>query len=406
MYFESLKELDCSGCGACSNICPVSAIEMHENNKGFYYPNIDETKCINCGKCREVCSLSNTHVGKDADPEPWAVCNRDAETVMNSSSGGFFSLLAEWIIGQNGVVYGAAFDESFNVKHSRATSIEEVKAFRQSKYVESDVINVYKSIEADLKADTIVLFSGTPCQVQGVKNYIRQRNISMENLYLLDIVCHGVPSRKVWKDYLDIVNTKIPKDKKIASVNMRSKRVSWDKQTFDIFLSDGTRLECVDDFSFGKIYHSLYITRESCFNCHFTSYERPGDFTAGDFWNLDSANLQFEVKNGVSMVLLNTEKAKTLFSIITDGQSVQKVDKSVSWQPHLEYSAKAPNQSEFWKEYFESEKREDVLRKYLKGSLLTRIIRIFTPLIRKLGLYKIAGKAYKKFIVRGKKNGN
>ena len=388
---------------ACSFSCPKSAISMKEDECGFLYPEINQELCVHCNLCTKVCPLQNTYTGADAVPDIYALQNHQKAIVSESSSGGMFSLLADWTLAQGGVIYGVSFDEGFQVRHMRADSAEKAAAFRTSKYVQSDPSHIYQTICDDLANGLTVLLTGTPCQIAGVARFLEIKHADTTSLYTCDNICHGVPSPGVWKDYLEILKSKyMDTDAQITSINMRSKRVSWKKQVMDISVSKGNLLPVLEEFSFNKIFLSLFPVRPSCFHCHYTSYKRPADFTLGDFWNVDSAGIKFDVTGGVNEVLVNTEKGRKLFVLIRENAVYQPVSKAAGWQPHLEYSARPPKKyREFWKDYKSTSDKELVLRKYMKGSLLTRMIRILSPVLRKTGLYNLAGKMYN--IVLGKK---
>ena len=402
MFLDSHNKSDCCGCQACVRVCGKSAIKMMRDSCGFSYPVVDESKCVNCGLCRKVCPLEESYVGQAATPDIYALSSHNREALMASSSGGMFTLLAQWIFGQGGIVYGVAFDQEFRVRHMRAESMEEASAFRTSKYVESSLSQIYESLSGDLKSGRTVLLTGTPCQIAGVKKYLAQKRIDTTLLYTCDNICHGVPSRMLWADYLDILRKKyIAPDDKILAVNMRSKHLSWKKQVMDITLEKGNLRPLLEDFSFNRFFLSLYGNRPSCFHCRFTSYKRPGDFTLGDFWNVENAGVRFDVEGGVNLVLVNTPKGQALFDQIKEGADYQSVSQKASWQPHLEYSAKPPaNQARFWQDYRKAADKEAVMRRYMRGSLLTRIIRRVTPLLRKTGLYGFAGQMYRKLVLK------
>lgn len=387
---------------ACSNICPKSAVTMKKDGCGFSYPSVNMDLCIDCGLCRKVCPMEENYTGQDAVPDIYAVRNKSREALDESSSGGMFSLLAQWVISQNGVIYGVGFDQAFSVRHMRAETMEDARKFRSSKYVESDLSQVYGSILTDLKEARTVLLTGTPCQISGVRKFLALKHADTTRLYTCDNICHGVPSPMVWQDYLQILQKKyLAPDDRITYINMRSKKAGWKNKAMEIALEKGSLNEITKDFSFNRIFASLYANRPSCFHCHYTSYQRPSDFTLGDFWNAESAGLPFSVKDGVSEVLVNTPKGQELFRLISSGADLKPISKKAAWQPHLEYSAKAPGrQKEFWQEYKENPDKEAVLRKYLQGTLLTKLIRAASPVLQKTGLYSLAGKMYKLLLIR------
>ena len=215
----------------------------------------------------------------------------------------------------------------------RADSAQSAAAFRTSKYVQSDPSQIYQSICTDLKNGLTVLLTGTPCQIAGVTRFLEAKHADTANLYTCDNICHGVPSPGVWKDYLKILESRyMDTDAQITSINMRSKRVSWKKQVMDVSVSKGNLLPVLEEFSFNKIFLSLFPVRPSCFHCHFTSYKRPADFTLGDFWNVDSAGIKFDVTGGVNEVLVNTEKGQKLFAAVRENAVCQPVSKAAGWQ--------------------------------------------------------------------------
>lgn len=403
MFLENFSKNECCGCSACSRVCAFSAIKMETDEQGYRYPVVNFDLCKDCGMCQKVCPMQENYVGVDADPDVWAVCNKDKDVVSNSSSGGTFSMLADWVLQKNGVIYGVSFDEKYNVYHMRACTKAQADKFRTSKYVESKLDKVFETIESDLKDERTVLLTGTPCQISAVLKYLKVKRVNTDNLYTCDNICHGVPSSKVWKDYIDIIKKKyVSADDEIEFINMRSKKTSWQKQNIEIGLKKGNIDSVVEDFSFNKFFLSLFSNRPSCFNCKYTSYKRVADFTLGDFWNVEQAGVDFNYEGGVNVLLVNTDKGRALFEIIKENADAYKTTKKACWQPHLEYSAKAPaKQEQFWQEYNSASDKEVVIRKYMKGSILTKIIRSVSPILRKTGLYSIAGKMYK--VVFGRK---
>lgn len=402
MYLDNTQKGQCCGCAACSYICPVSAIKMQEDERGFFYPMVNLNKCIKCNRCQKVCPMEKNYVEQKAEPLIYAAKNRNEETLNFSSSGGIYSLLAQWILEQKGIVYGAAFDEKFSVRHMRATSMEEAVKFRGSKYVESDLSDIYPLLIKDLKNGKTVLFTGTPCQVSAITEFLNLKQIDTAKLYTCDNICHGVPSRKVWVDYINILKNKyIPDKDNIIFINMRSKKKAWETKTIDIKLENGNIDNVINKMSFNRLYESLLLNRLSCFQCKYTSYKRCSDLTLGDFWNADNIPLPFDIKKGISSVIINTAKGKMVFEKIRTKMCTHELSKKQCWQPHLEYSAKRPTkQDQFWHEYNLASDKEVVIRKYLNGSLLTQFIRRVSPFLRKTGLYGMAGKLYKVLIVR------
>lgn len=214
---------DCCGCTACASICNHDAITMEPDALGFLYPKVDESKCVECGLCEKVCAF-NDNYDKSLNlprPDAYAARHKDMDEVMKSRSGAAFVAISDYILEQGGVVYGAGYKDHFRVAHKRATTKEERDEFRGSKYVQSDLTGVFSQVKQDLKNGLIVLFSGTACQTAGLKSYIG--NKLSANLYLIDIVCHGVPSPFIWRDYIAHLEKKYGSE--ISSVNFRDKQM-------------------------------------------------------------------------------------------------------------------------------------------------------------------------------------
>lgn len=224
---------DCCGCTACASICVHNAITMKPDALGFLYPKVDESKCVDCGLCERVCQF-NGHYDCSLNllqPIAYAARHKDISEVMKSRSGAAFVAISDYILEQGGVVYGAGYKDHFRVAHKRAATKEERDEFRGSKYVQSDMTGVFRQVKEDLKNGLVVLFSGTPCQTSGLNAFVGKK--LRENLYLVDIVCHGVPGPYIWRDYLEYLEKK--HGSKITYVNFRDKELyGWKahKETF------------------------------------------------------------------------------------------------------------------------------------------------------------------------------
>ena len=302
---------------------------MVENKEGFWYPSVDEKSCIECKVCLKKCPVENTEFHRNEPHKVWAWRNKNDVDIMRSASGGAADSAAKTILQMGGVVYGAAYDEQLAVSHIEVTDEAEREKLQSSKYVQSDPKDSYTKVNQRLSEGKTVLFTGTPCQIAGVARFLEIKHADTTSLYTCDNICHGVPSPGVWKDYLEILKSKyMDTDAQITSINMRSKRVSWKKQVMDISVSKGNLLPVLEEFSFNKIFLSLFPVRPSCFHCHYTSYKRPADFTLGDFWNVDSAGIKFDVTGGVNEVLVNTEKGRKLFVLIRENAVYQPVSKA------------------------------------------------------------------------------
>lgn len=308
--FEDKKE--CCGCGACANICPKAAIEMKPDALGFLYPEVDAELCVECGLCLKVCAFKpgyDKSANLDA-PKLFAVRHKDIKEVEASRSGAMFIAVSDWVLSRGGVIYGVGYSDHFRAVHKRATSAQERDEFRGSKYVQSDTNSTFTSVLGDLNDGLYVLFSGTPCQCAGLSSFLRLRRADVSRLYVVDIVCHGVPSPYVWRDYLSLMQEK--RGAKATAVDFRDKRkFGWTahKESFSfegetVYSSTYTFLFCED-----------IMLRHSCGVCHFTNFMRPSDLTLGDFWGWQKAvDRGFNSDDkGISLVFLSSAKGMALF---------------------------------------------------------------------------------------------
>lgn len=375
------KKEDCCGCTACGSVCPQNAIEMIQDAHGFWYPSVNQEKCVNCGLCQKVCSFHEKEK-KDVRPTVYAAFNKSNEKRLSSSSGGIFIETAESIINKGGVVYGAKFDEAYNVYHSRETELCGLKALKGSKYVQSNIKNCFKMIQKDLNDYKTVLFVGVPCQVGGLKAYLgREYN----NLYLIDLACHGVASPKVWQIYIK----KRVKGRKIRSVSFRDKSRGWKNFSLQITYDTGKYLVSQDRDQYMTLFLNKLILRESCFNCPYNSYNREGDITLADFWGIDVYKPHLDDNQGISAVLVNTQRGEKLFNQIKDNLIYEHSNIKECLQGPFE-SCMSPNKKseKFWK-LFEID-FDRAINKFGRYSLKrVLIVRMIIPVLRKTGLYGI-----------------
>ncbi len=312
---------DCCGCGACVNICPKSALAYSCDVNGFIYPVIDNTLCVNCGKCLKVCpAFINT---KKIYRKAYAAVAADKNVRLRSSSGGIFSVISGYILQQGGVVYGCIMDEHFKVKHIRVDDDNQLPLLRRSKYVQSDMSSTYKMILSDLKNGKAVLFVGTPCQVSAVNNYTSNHPL----LLTIDIVCHGVPSQKIFDDYLSFLQSK---EGEIESFEFRTKRIvnngmNW---FFSYKLKEKQRktIKNWPQDVFTYLYMMSYINRESCYHCQYTTKDRVGDFTLCDYWKWEKYHFAFDKNSTVSGIICNSQKAEDILKNVIDELQIEETD--------------------------------------------------------------------------------
>lgn len=338
---------DCCGCTACASICNHDAITMVPDALGFLYPKVDESKCVECGLCEKVCAFNDNYDKSLNLPKPdaYAARHKDMDEIMKSRSGAAFVAISDYILEQGGVVYGAGYKDHFRVAHKRAISKEERDEFRGSKYVQSDLTGVFRMVKQDLKDGLTVLFSGTPCQTSGLHSYVGKK--LMENLVLIDIVCHGVPGPYIWRDYLAFLEKK--QGDTILVVNFRDKEVfGWKahRETFKFRMGGGK-------MSFTYVFYQHIMFRHSCGKCHFCNTTRPSDITIADFWGWEKTdpNINQDDK-GVSLVLVNTPKGREIFEAVKDKLNTIPAELENCLQPNLQHpSVIHPKRMDFEKEY-------------------------------------------------------
>ena len=340
----------CCGCTACYNVCPVNAIQMVQNEKGFFVPVVSD-KCINCGLCKKVCQIDTSNSGIEPTCK-YGVVNSDNECRMKSSSGGVFSLIIEsmseeW--GKKFHCFGAIWDNELNVKHVEAIKREEFDKFKGSKYVQSDLSDVFTKIAELLKNDEWVLFSGTGCQCAGLRKYLETKKINDNKLFVVDVVCHGVPSSKLWKDYIATLEEG---GKKVTYYSFRNKEEGWRGLRPNAKYEDGT-LVPKDKIlmSYGKMFGNLSLN-EICYSCKYANTKRNGDITLGDYWGIENSSCNFDDNKGVSLCLVNTKKGMELFEKIQSKLKVYEINDNSYLQPQLMHATRKNVLCDnFWRDY-------------------------------------------------------
>lgn len=305
----------CTGCGVCSQICPKKAIFMKENAEGFRYPEISAKDCVECGLCIKRCPIS-TAVPQNETAEVFMGWHHSKDVLMASSSGGAFTAIADYVLKKNGVIFGAAMDQETRVlRHQKAVNSEELNSLRASKYYQSQVADVYPEVKQLLSDGQWVLFSGTACQIAGLYAYLGE--CKRDQLITVDVLCHGVASKKVIDAYLESQEKRFRKS--IASFSFRIKegKRGWQRgggTRMHMAFSDGsvhTEEGPYDSFFLG--FNHNFFLRESCYRCKFCGMERVADFTLADFWGCKREDVPSEqMWLGVSLVLINSPKAKAI----------------------------------------------------------------------------------------------
>lgn len=362
---------ECCGCTACFHICPINCIVMKEDEEGFLYPNIDKAKCIHCNKCKEVCPNRNIE-NRNTRTQTFVGYYKDDEVRKQSSSGGIFSAIAEWILQQKGVVFGAAFDENFEVHHIAVETKEELIKLRGSKYVQSRLENTFLEAKEYLEKKRKVLFTGTACQIAGLKNYL---SAEYENLYTVDVLCHGAPSPKIWRMYLD--DKKEQYQASINKVEFRNKDDGWKNFSINIAFSNMERFYTHHNKEkFMRMFLDNLDLRPSCYSCVFKDFPRISDVTIGDSWGVENYMPDMDDDKGTSVILVHSSNGEKIFREIRKKLIVNEVGLDVAVSPTAD-SRKSVTMHPNRNKYLEGVKRGenfDVLYEYVKKSFLQRAV--------------------------------
>lgn len=321
---------DCCGCGACKDICPVNAIDMVIDEEGFAYPAIVQEKCTDCGQCKEVCPIKARQEKKE-DKLYFGIQVKNEKIRASSSSGGMFSVLAQYVFSHQGVVYGAAFNDSMEVIHMEAHDMDDLERLRKTKYVQSSLEGIYQSIKERLNDGRWVLFCGTPCQAQALRLFIGK---DCPRLITVDLVCYGVPSPGIWKRYVKYLEKK--HGGKMTEFYFRDKR-NRDNGHTCAYVIDGTEYAYpLNRDAYCRMYFRDYILRPSCHGCSFCTTERGSDFTVGDFWGIEQIRPDMDDGMGTSMVIIHSDKGKAVWDQVRNEVHWFSCGKADVLQPRLQ----------------------------------------------------------------------
>ncbi len=328
----------CTGCGACYNICPVDAITMAPDAEGFSFPQVDASKCINCGKCLKGCPVHQPVYENKQTPECYAVMANNAIR-KKSSSGGVFTLLADWMLDQGGVVCGAAYTEDFyQVEHILVESRDELDRLRGSKYVQSHSREIYREVKSRLEKGTPVLFTGTPCQVAALNSYLKK---PYPGLYTLDLVCHGVPSPTVYEAFIREQEEK--HGSKVVGISFRDKTiVDWNCATKITFADGQISAKKRNECPYLKSFLNLLTLRKSCGQCPFAKLPRQGDMTIADFWDVHRFDPKLDDRKGTSLVLVNNQKGEEMLELLHRNAMVcskAPLEHGIKYNAQIKYSS-------------------------------------------------------------------
>lgn len=347
----ALKNM-CTGCTACYSVCPKHAIDMGADAEGFLHPVIAQERCISCGLCEAVCPVLHSIPDHNGQTVAYAAICTQEDTRMQSTSGGVFTLLARWVIGQGGTVFGAAYDQNFSVHHCGITRVEDLKKLRTAKYSQSVLGDSFCQVRKLLKEGRYVLFSGTPCQIAGLQAYLKK---PWERLILVDVICHGVPSPKVWEHYIAYRRNQDAPDSCVQAINLRSKETGWPGYSIRFAYENGTVYSAKNNEDpFLRGFVGDYYLRPSCYECGFKGISRSCDFTLADYWGVWNQLPEYHDGRGTSLVLLHSPKAHEIWTEIQSDLRCreQNPQEAVQENPSaLTASRKPGNRAAFWERY-------------------------------------------------------
>jgi coenzyme F420-reducing hydrogenase beta subunit len=366
-----LKKNTCCGCQACLNACPVGCISLKMDDEGFYYPKVDANKCIGCNRCEHVCPFLEQSESKKENPLAYAAKSKNEELRAKSSSGGIFSEIALSILEMNGVVYGVVMSKDFRrSEFARIDNVSLLSPVRGSKYIQAYVNDSYKLVKRDLEDNKYVLFSGTPCQVKGLKLFLQK---DYDKLFCVDLVCHGVPSPGLWNKYVEYLEAKYKA--KIEYVNFREKLIGWKK--FGIKIQGNNISRFLDSGSdpYMIMFLKNYSLRPSCYNCKIKEFGSLSDITLADFWGIENIMPNIDDDKGVSLALVNSNKGEAILDLISNRIEKNEVDfeKSIKYNPAFYISVKAPKER---LKFFDDMHKMDfkgLQKKYCRKTIISRL---------------------------------
>ena len=397
---EIKDKKDCCGCWACENICPKSCISMVEDEEGFRYPQVDKDVCIDCHLCEKVCPVTNAkpdveHEGQKA----FLLQHRDEKILHESASGGAFTAIATYVIERGGVAFGAAYDKDLQVTHQYAECVDDLWKFRNSKYVQSYVGKAYQEAKEFLKQGRMVCFSGTPCQLEGLLNYLRK---PYENLVTVDVMCHSITSPKIFRMYVEMQKEKYGDD--IENIMFRDKQPYGYKYSSMSVYREGKQIykEGVETDVYLRSFFCDVNVRPSCYDCKFKKQHHLTDFTIWDCFDVRKFSKEFDNDKGVTRILANTDKANQILSEMNQVARVMEipVGEAVSGVKEMLHSVNMnPRREAFFKECAGEFGGGEILQKYFPVSTRAILEKNFRVACCKLGIYSFI-KRFAKSIIK------
>ncbi len=386
----------CSGCSACKSICPKDAIEMVADEEGFLYPRVNQNKCIDCRLCINTCPILNLKKESKKEQKAFLIRNLDENVLLESTSGGCFSALAECVLKQNGVVFGASFDENYKVRHKYIENIDELKQFRNSKYVQSDLKDTFIEVKKYLIDKRIVLYSGTPCQIEGLKAYLLHSRVNIDNLYLVDLVCHSVPSPLVWEKYKEIKG----QDGCMPHSFRNKEKYGYEYSQMCLQKGDKKLYVGVESDPYFRAFLSDLSIRPACVACKFKKRYRESDLTLWDCFTIHKFDKSLDDNKGVTRCLTHSQKGLLLIDKIKDNCLIKEIepDKAVCDAKELVRSANWNiNREQFFKDVNGMESNQ-LFKKWFPINVKVRTMKFIRVSLEKLGIYRPVKRFAKRII--------
>ena len=379
---------DCMGCHGCMNICPEKCISMESDKEGFLYPKVDYDVCINCKKCVNICPMISK-IKEDNKPLAYACINKNEKIRLESSSGGVFTLVAEHVLDSGGIVFGACFDYKFELEHKWVKTKEHLSKLRGSKYLQSKIGSSYSHAKHLLDLGLYVLFSGTPCQIAGLKSFLGWKKY--DNLVTIDIICHGVPSPKVWGKYVKFREREA--NSSTQRIFFRRKDEGWKRFSVSfLFKNDTEYRKTLNEDLYMKAFLQDVCLRPSCYDCEFKGLNRHSDITLADFWGIENILPEMDDDKGISLIFVNSKAGEALIEKIAEKMQFKQVDINEAVKYNLaaiKSAAPNPNREKFFKE-LDKLAFDKLVKKYCSDNLSVRVkkrIKVLTKtVLTKLGL--------------------
>lgn len=396
---EIKSKFECCGCTACESICPKKCITMKKDFEGFKYPVVNKKQCTNCGLCKKVCPIVRYSKEIKFKQKAFVINIKNEKVRSESTAGGAFTGIAEYVIDKKGVVYGAAFDENYKVVHTYVENNDELYKFRNSKYVQSDLKNTFKEVKAFLEQDRYVCFSGVPCQIEGLKSYLQKE---YENLITVDLMCHAVPSPLVWEKYLNYIKTKLHANKIINIIFRDKSKYGYKYSMMTIETDKGLYSEGIDTDPYLRAFFNNLSDRPSCYKCKFKKQYRVSDFTIWDCFIVEKFDKSLDDDRGTTRILIHSQKGVKIFEEMKNQFKYKEteVDKLVKNVKEMSYSVNHNYKRENFFKDINNIQESEFFRTYFPITMRVKCESFIRKFLAKTGMYKVVKLIAKKLLGR------